>query len=142
MSTETSAEAVPAPASSRRIRRGLTVLAAAAGASLVWVLADPIGGIDLAVRAGDATRPVGFGGVLFTGLLAGVAGWALLAVLERALSRPRRTWTAIAVVVLVLSLAGPLASGADAASRTLLTGLHLIVGAVLIAGLRRTDRGA
>jgi uncharacterized protein DUF6069 len=47
----------------------------------------------------------------------------------------------VALIVLVLSLAGPLGGGAGTGSRLVLLGMHLTVGAALIIGLRgRRDR--
>ena len=82
-------------------------------------------------------RTVGPGAVAAAGLLAGLAAWALLALLERVLARPGRAWTVIAVVVLAVSLAGPLGA-AGAAGAAVLAGLHLVVAAVLVPGLGRT----
>jgi hypothetical protein len=78
--------------------------------------------------------------VVLTTLLAGLAGWGLLALLERFTTRARRTWIVIALVVLVLSLAaGPL-GGVTAGAKVALACLHLAAGAVLIPLLGRADR--
>jgi hypothetical protein len=138
-----SSESIPARTSTStavRGRRGLVVTAAVAAAIALWLLADPLAGIDLAVQSGGTAQRVGFGAVIFASLFAGLAAWALLAVLERFLARPRRTWTLVATVVLALSLAGPLTGAADATSGIALVALHLVVGAVLIVGLRRSAR--
>jgi hypothetical protein len=111
------------------------VLGAVAVALAVWAAAVPLAGTELTVRVNGTSQPVGAGAVVATSLLAGLAGWALLAVLERFGRRPRRTWTVIAVAVLVLSLAGPLGSGVNTVSATVLAGMHLAVGAVLITTL-------
>jgi Family of unknown function (DUF6069) len=73
-------------------------------------------------------------------VLAALAGWGLLALLERFTARPRTIWTAIAVLVGLLSLVGPLST---IASTTVANGLslalmHLAVAAVLIPGLAAT----
>jgi hypothetical protein len=120
--------------------RALSVLGAVAAALAVWVVAAPIAGRQLTVRQGGVTDTVGLRAVIVTALTAGLVGWALLAVLERFGRRPRPTWTVIAVVVLALSLAGPLAEGVDAATKLVLAGMHLAVGAVLIPTLPRTAR--
>jgi Family of unknown function (DUF6069) len=70
-------------------------------------------------------------------LLAGMSGWALLAVLERRTVRPRRVWTAVALAVLAVSLVNPLVGGAGAASVRALVTMHVVTGAVLIALLPR-----
>jgi hypothetical protein len=120
--------------------RGLSVLGAVAAALAVWVVAAPIAGRQLKVRQGGVTDTVGLRAVIVTALIAGLVGWALLAVLERFGRRPRPTWTVIAVVVLALSLAGPLAEGVDAATKLVLACMHLAVGAVLIPTLLRMAR--
>ncbi|TDD19183.1 DUF6069 family protein [Nonomuraea diastatica] len=118
-------------------RRPLTVIGASAAALACWVLAVPVAGIALTVRTGGGTQQVGPAAVVVASLLAGLAGWALLAALERFASRAGRFWTIVALVVLALSLLGPLGSAADATARLVLVLLHLIVGAVLIPGLAR-----
>jgi len=115
-------------------RRALTVAGATAAALVVWALAGPVAGIDLAARSAGSTRTVGPGAIAAVSLVAGLAAWALLALMERLTRRPGRVWTIIAAVVLVLSLPGPL-GGVGAAARAVLAGLHLAVAAVLIPGL-------
>jgi hypothetical protein len=133
----------PRPPRRARTQRGLVVAGASAAALLVWAVADPVAGINLRVHdGGGGVRPVGPAAVATVSLLAGLAGWAFLAVLERFNTRSRRptwslrVWTVTAVAVLVVSLAGPLGSGVDGASAATLAGMHLVVAAVLIAGLR------
>ena len=59
--------------------------------------------------------------------------------LERLVPRHALTaWTVVAVVVLMLSLSGPLTAATNAAVAIALVLMHLVVGAVLIMGLRRT----
>lgn len=131
----------PRPATRRpAARRALTVAAAALAALALWTLTGPIAGLDPSAETGGRTQPIGAGAVAAASLLAGLAAWALLALLERTAARPRRTWTAIAAAVLVLSLAGPLGGAADAASAGVLAAMHLLVGGVLTAGLGRTAR--
>ncbi|WP_329239504.1 DUF6069 family protein [Actinoallomurus sp. NBC_01490] len=115
----------------------LTVIGAPAAALAVWALAVPLAGTTLTVRAGGGERTVGPVSVVPASLLAGLAAWALLAVLERSATRPGRTWTIIALAVLVLSLTGPLGGEAGAATTLVLVLLHLTVAAVLVAGLVR-----
>ncbi|MET8305413.1 MULTISPECIES: DUF6069 family protein [unclassified Micromonospora] len=127
----------------RRTGRAITVAAGAAGALLLWAVNDPWAGIDLAVRQGDATQHIGPAAVVVAALIAGLAAWGLLALLERTVGRaPARTFRIIALIVLVLSLAGPLGSGIGTSSRLVLLGMHLTVGAALIIGLpgRQTCR--
>ena len=64
--------------------------------------------------------------------LACVAGWILLAVLERKTKQAARLWTAIAAVVTVLSLAGPLSAGPTVSTTLGLTALHLVTAAAFV----------
>jgi hypothetical protein len=126
----------------RRTGRAITVVAAAAGALLLWTVDGPWAGLDLAIRQGDATRHIGPATVAFTALVAALAAWGLLALLERTVRRPVRTYRIIASILLILSLAGPLGSGVDTGSRLVLLAMHVTVGAALIIGLpgRRNHR--
>jgi hypothetical protein len=143
MTTDSRDHARPATAADRpdratarrtRRRRGLAVLAAAAAALTIWVVAVPLAGAELDVRTNGGTQPVGPGAVVVASLLAGLAGWALLAVAERVGRRPRRTWTLVAGAVPALSMAGPL-GGVGVVAKLVLVGMHLAVGAVLIGAL-------
>ncbi|WP_433469786.1 DUF6069 family protein [Spirillospora sp. CA-128828] len=123
-------------------RRGLTVAGATAAALALWALTGPVAGLDPSTETGGEVRPVGAGAVVAGGLIAGLAAWGLLALLERTVARPGRVWTVIAVAVLVLSMTGPLGSAGDGASMAILAGMHLVVAAVLIPGLARSARPA
>jgi hypothetical protein len=125
-----------------RARRLAAVIAAAAAAAGVWAVAGPLAGVQLMARtsAHAPAQQVGPASVVIMSLLAGLAAWALLALLERNASHPRRTWTAVAATVLAISLAGPLTAGRGIATVTALCGMHLAVGAVLILAMRRTAR--
>jgi hypothetical protein len=135
MSTTT----VPARTASNAGRRGrgLAVAASVAVALAAWTVAGPLAGVRLAVRAGSDTRQIGPVPVIVASLLAGLAGWALLAMLERVGRRPRGLWTAIAVVALVLSLAGPL-GGVTTAAKVALACMHVATAGALIPLLART----
>jgi hypothetical protein len=126
----------------RRTGRVITVAAAVAGALLLWTVDGPWAGLDLAVRRGDTTQHIGPAAVALTALVAALAAWGVLALLERTVRRPVRTYRIIASIVLVLSLAGPLGSGVGTSSRLVLLAMHVTVGAALIIGLpgRRNHR--
>lgn len=123
-----------------RARRALTVAGAAAAALALWVLTGPVAGLDPSAETGGEIRTVGAAPVVMGGLVAGLAAWGLLALLERTVARPGRVWAAIALAVLVLSLCGPLGSAGDGTSMAILTGMHLVVAAVLIPGLGGSAR--
>jgi hypothetical protein len=119
-----------------RLRVLINTVSAAAG---MWVVATYIGGVDLAVRQGSGVMQVGLVDVVLATLVAAAAGWGLLALLERRTPRARSIWTAVALVVAVVSLLGPL-GGETAEATTALSVMHAIVAAILITGLAPTAR--
>jgi uncharacterized protein DUF6069 len=121
------------PPTSIRRHRALTVLGALVAATGVWAVVRQVGGTDLAVAGPDGPTAVGLPAVLLAALVAGLAGWALLAALERWVRRPHRTWRVVAVAVLGLSLLGPVASASTPAAAGGLVALHVAVGAALLS---------
>lgn len=71
--------------------------------------------------------------------VAALAGWGVAELLQRRASRPRLAWTAIASVMLLVSLAAPLSGhGVSGGDRLCLACLHLAVAAVLIPAFAAT----
>jgi hypothetical protein len=126
-------------ATRRRALRAVTVVTAVLAAVLVWILIVPIFGVDLIVTTGGGTTSVTAIAVAGAALLAGAAGWALLATLEHLTRSAVPAWTVVAGVVLVVSLAGPLAAGSAIATASLIV-LHILVGTVVVLGMRRSAR--
>lgn len=126
----------PARRAGRR-ERWLAVLGPATAALAVWLTAVPIAGVDLEVRMSGTTQDVGSVSVVVSALLAAVAGLGCLAILRRITERPARAWTILAVVVLVLSLTGPLGQAVGTSAAVILVAMHLAVAAVLIPLGRR-----
>lgn len=124
---------------SQRMERAGAVIAASAAAVAVWAVADPLIGLTLEVKPWNSTTTtiVGPAHVIISAALAALAGWGLLAVLEKTTPRAGRIWTVIAVAVLILSLSGPAMSSADASTAVTLILMHLAVGGVLIPTLPR-----
>ncbi|MGY0008172.1 DUF6069 family protein [Micromonospora sp. I033] len=118
----------------------LSVLATTAATLAVWAAAVPVAGVDLVARSGGTEQTVTPAAVAVSTLLAGLAGWASLALLERFTARARVVWTGAAGLVLLLSLLGPLGGGVGAAATLTLVALHLVAAAVLVPLLRRTAR--
>jgi hypothetical protein len=136
--TMTCASSTAADPATRRIRRGLAVLMATGVAVAVWFVAAVLGGVDLTVRRGAGTDTVTLAAVVGAAVLAGLAGWALLAVLERFTRRPRRIWTVVAVTVFALSMLGPIGSAEGPLTMFVLGTLHAGVAAALVRSLRCT----
>ncbi|MGC4756613.1 DUF6069 family protein [Micromonospora trifolii] len=116
--------------------------AVTAGAIVVAVtefaLLHSAAGVDLVVRSANSTRQVTVAAVIVATAVAALAGWALLAVLERRTNRSRVWWTSIAVAVLLLSLVLGPPSGVGGGATATLALLHLSVGVILILGLPRS----
>ena len=103
-----SASTTSAPARPSRRTRSLAVLGAAAATLTVWAVAGPLADVDLSVRLGSATaQHIGPATVAIMTILAGLAAWGLLTVLERFTPRARTLWTTIALITLALSLTRP-----------------------------------
>ncbi|MET0684142.1 MAG: DUF6069 family protein [Solirubrobacteraceae bacterium] len=119
------------------LARALVVLAAVAGALLVWVIADPLLKADLDVRFGDsgAADHVAARAVAVTTLVLALLGWGLLELLERRYGSPRGDdlWVAAAVVAMLLSLLGPIIAGLTISATVGLLAIHITAGAILIA---------
>jgi hypothetical protein len=115
----------------------LAVAGAAGAAVLTWAVAVPLLGVDLRVGMAGAARAVGPGSVVAAAAAAGLLGWALLALLVRTVARAEAVWRAFAVVVLLLSLGGPVAMGVGTASVVVLLALHVVVALVLVPLLPR-----
>ena len=112
---------------------------AAGGAALVWVATRALG-VDLAVDSRSGSRDIGLVSVIVTAMVVALAAGGLLRVLERRTARAGRVWTGLALAVLVASLAGP-AGAATPSAGLALAAMHLVVGAVVIVGLRRRIAG-
>jgi hypothetical protein len=136
-------DAVVASASTRTWKpRAIAVAAAVAAPVIAWALFQAFG-VDLRSpqMGSQASQEIGVGNVIFVSLLAGLAGWALLAVLERFTARARVIWTAVATVALIVSLGGPMqGTGISGGTRAALIALHVVVAAVLIPLMARTAR--
>ncbi|HJV12633.1 MAG TPA: DUF6069 family protein [Propionibacteriaceae bacterium] len=132
------------PITSPRRARALAVMAATLTALAVWLITDPLLGNDIyapAAPGSEQLMPITAALVAITSLVAALAGWALLALLERFTARARTIWTVIALVFALLSLAGPMSalpstSGADALA---LAFMHVAVTVVLIPFLASTS---
>jgi hypothetical protein len=134
---------VAVPSGTRRRKRVVAVAAAALAPLVVYVVAL-VAGVHLQTPSqGGALQDLAAVTVVVTGVVVGLAAWALLAVLERFTRRARGLWTGVAVGVFVLSLVPPLGSpGLTGAQRAALAGMHIAVAVTLIPLLRRSAKTA
>lgn len=117
---------------------GVTVVAALAD----WTVLSPVAGIDLRAEQGATTIDVGAGSVFFASAVMAFAGWGLLALLERRTVNARKVWTVVSIIACVTSLGSPLFGGIGPGAKLGLASLHLVVGAAVVLGLRRTALSA
>jgi Family of unknown function (DUF6069) len=132
---------VPGPRRRSGPRRLVVVGMAAAAALVDWVILVPLAGLTLTARQGG-TQHIGAAAVLISTVFVSFAGWGLLAILERRTPRARDIWTIVATIVCITSLGSPLTNGIGAGAKLGLASLHLVVGAVVVLGLRRTALSA
>ena len=119
--------------------RWISVAATVSAAVIVWAIARVAVGHVLTVALGSGpTQTVGLPAVVVASLVAAMLGLGGLAGLERLTTGARPIWTALAILVLLLSLAAPLSAHAATSTKIWLLLLHLTVGAVLIPTLART----
>jgi hypothetical protein len=126
----------------RPTARPLAVALAVLAALAVWGVSELVFGVNVRQPAFGTGVPQDLtaGPVVITSVVAGLAAWLALAVLERLTRRARAAWVTLATLVLVVSLGAPLSGrGIDGRSRLVLTLLHLTVGALLIVLLARTS---
>ncbi|MFI6875498.1 DUF6069 family protein [Streptomyces sp. NPDC050400] len=112
----------------------IAALAATAATTLAAALARAAG-VDFKISGGGETIPLS-GVTVVTGCFS-LVGIVIAVALLRWSARPteRFVWTAGSLTA--ISLAPPLLAGADAATTTVLLGLHLVPAAVMIPALTR-----
>lgn len=137
MATTITSSRMSSVSAAGRARRPVGVLLAVAASLLTWLVLTTGLGIDLAIIGRGA---ISWPSVGVAGLVAGLAGWAALGVLERAGAPAGRWWTVLAVTVLALSLPAPVIQGEQVADRVGLVVLHLVLGVVLIPILAGSAR--
>lgn len=122
--------------------RTLAVAATVAAAALIWLVGEPLLGNDLVVeQPGQPPLDLGLAAFVIITLGASLAGWAVLALLEKVTRYGRRIWTGLAVAVVVVSFLPFLSAQMSTGSAVVLTLVHLVVGAVLVPLLLRVPRG-
>jgi hypothetical protein len=141
MTTTTTARPITAAECVRKRRRtrALAVVAAAGATFIVWTLAGPLAGVDLVVDTGSGRTAVTAAAVVIVTMVAGLAAWGLLALVERFTPRAAMIWSWIAGAVLVVSLLGPFGSAVGTGATAALVARHLVAGAVLIPIMARSS---
>jgi hypothetical protein len=137
MASTTTMEYTTAAATRLSRTRVLSIGGAVTAAVAVWAVAVPLLGLHLIIRFGTGSpQSIGLDFVVGASLIASLAGWGLLAMLERRTPHARLIWTIAALAVLLVSLSLPLSAGTTASTRAALAAMHVAVAAVLIPALR------
>ena len=118
--------------------RAMAIVAAIVANVVILIVGRAVVGEFPRATVGDDEQTIGVAPVIVVTALAGLVAWGLLALLERTTSRATAIWTAIAVIVLVLSMLGPLDSGVNTSSKVVLACLHLGAAATIIPLMRRS----
>ena len=130
----------------RRLGRSAIIALAIVLPLLVWVIAVALAGLDLVAGSGAAAQTVAPPSIVFVVLVAGLAAWGVLALLERFAKHGGRIFAGIGWTVLALSLFGPVLMGAVGTVIVVLLVMHVLTGATLMTGLplaaRRRHRDA
>ncbi len=125
--------------STRITRRAGAAVATTAAAALVWGVQAALG-VGVRMPSYGEVAPLPLVAVVVTALAGTIAGWGLLAALER--FAPRRAavaWLVAAGVMFLLSLVGPLAMpGVGLTDRLWLVVLHVVVAGTFVGLVSRT----
>jgi Family of unknown function (DUF6069) len=121
-----------------RTARRVIVIAAAAVANVLAWLAGRHAHVDYIVQTPLGARQITLLLVIVATMVSGLAGWAVLSVLERHTSNTGRAWIVLAALVLASSIVPIFVLRADLDTRLALTTLHCLAAAILIAGLPQT----
>src|SRR3546814_18139183 len=95
---------------SARTRRVTSVAAAGIVALVTWLNVHVFGDVELVVGSGPDAVNLGGVRIVASAMAAALAGWAVLAVIERRVGRGAhalRLWRRIAIGVAIVSLIGP-----------------------------------
>lgn len=106
---------------------------------ILFTLGSVLGTSFLVLLSPGATEltPVSPMMVAIMSFVPAILATLLFALLRRSLARPVGLFVGISVVLLLLSLAGPLASAVDAATRMVLASMHVLAAAVIVGVLVR-----
>ena len=117
-----------------RAGRIVAIAIAATATGLTWLLGWLVH-VDYVVDTPIGTRKITLALTIVATVAAGIAGWVVIAMLERYTSSPRGVWIALTLAVLVLSVVPVFRTTANLGTQLMLTALHYVAAAVLIPAL-------
>lgn len=118
--------------------RAMTIVDAIVVNVIILIVGRVVNGEFPIATVGSDDQTIGFAQVIVVTVLVGLVAWGSLALLERMTSRAKAVWTAIALIVFVLSLLGPLGSGVNTSSKVVLACMHVGAAATIIPLMRRS----
>ncbi len=131
MSTGT---AVATRGNTRAMSRVLPILLATAATVAAWVVAHHVLHLTMTAKLGKSLLPVTLIPVVSTTIIAGVLCSVVVAAVKK-----RRTFTVLAIIGYLGSLAGPLSATTNSGKLALIV-MHTLVALILIPGIGRTAR--
>ncbi len=124
-----------------RRNRHATIALTVGVAAVSWVLVTQLAGVNLTVKFPHSSpSSVAFGAVVAAAASATMAGWVLLAALERLVPRPLVAWRWLAAVVVLVSLSAPAAFATTLPAAAGLIAIHLAVGTTAVTGFSLAGR--
>jgi hypothetical protein len=126
--------ATPGGGFGRRLRRSVTVLAAAAVTAAAWLVGRGAG-VDYIAETPLGARQVTLVQTIAATILVGLAGWSIATLLDRFTTSARTIWISLGIIVLAMSIVPLFAVRGDSSSQIALSVLHCVAAAVLIPGL-------
>jgi hypothetical protein len=114
--------------------RVVTIALAATAAGVAWLLGK-LARVDYITETPIGARQITLSLTVASTVVAGVAGWAIIALLERYSASPQRIWIRLTLVVLVLSIVPIFWTSANLSTQLMLTALHCVAAAILIPAL-------
>jgi hypothetical protein len=125
-----------APASVRRRRRALGIVAAVVVTLAVWLVGH-LAGADYWITDSQGSARIDAVVTASVTVILGLVGWGVLALLERVTRYGTTVWTVLAVAVVVASEVPVVLVDATTATHVALAVVHLAVGAVLVPAFVR-----
>jgi Family of unknown function (DUF6069) len=114
--------------------RVVAIAIASTATGLAWLLGR-LAHVDYIVDTPIGARKITLALTIVATVAAGIAGWVVIALLERYTSSPRGVWIALTLVVLVLSIVPVFRTTANLGTQLMLTALHCVAAVVLIPAL-------
>ncbi|HYI13796.1 MAG TPA: DUF6069 family protein [Thermomicrobiales bacterium] len=119
--------------------RALAVAAAVVINVVILTIGRLVNGEFPVATVGSDDQTIGYVQVVGVTAVNGLVAWGLLALLERTTSRATTIWTAIAGIMFVLSMLGPIDGGVNTSSKIVLVLLHVGAAATIIPLMRSSS---